>query len=144
MQIYANEHNGKFPVAAGATTSEEPLDELIPHYTVDTSIFICPASKDQSLPSGESIRKRKISYAYYMGRRAEDADAPLMSDSQVDTLPKVPGALAFSTNGLAPGNNHEARGGNFLFGDGHADFSPPQIPFAAGLTQGVVLLNPKP
>ena len=66
MEIFANDHGGKFPETAGARTSEEPLDALVPRYTSDTAVFICPASKDSALPSGESIRKRKISYAYYM------------------------------------------------------------------------------
>jgi prepilin-type N-terminal cleavage/methylation domain-containing protein/prepilin-type processing-associated H-X9-DG protein len=144
MQIYSNEHSGGFPSLPGAVSSEEPLDQLVPHYTVDTPVFICPASGDAPLPAGESIRQRRISYAYYMGRRSTDADAPLMSDRQVDTQPKQAGQAVFSTTGKPPGNNHDERGGNFLFTDGHVDFSPPQTPFAIGLTQGVVLLNPKP
>ena len=144
MQIYSNEHAGGFPMAPGVATSEIPLDELVPHYTVDTPVFICPASGDPPLPAGESIRQRKISYAYYMGRHATDAEAPLMSDRQTDTQPKQAGQIVFSTTVKRPGNNHEDRCGNFLFVDGHVDFTPPQVPFAIGLTQGVVLLNPKP
>ena len=144
MQIYANEHSTRFPVEPGAGTSEVPLDKLVPRYTVDTSLFTCPGSKDAPLPSGESIRNRKISYAYYMGRTIAEPDAPLMSDRQVDTEARAAGQIAFSTTGKAPGNNHQDRGGNFLFGDGRVEFSPPQVPFAIGLTQGIVLLNPKP
>jgi prepilin-type processing-associated H-X9-DG protein len=144
MQIYGNEQGGRFPAEPGARTAEEPLDKLVPRYTVDTSLFICPASKDAPLPSGESIRHRRISYAYYMGRMAAEPDAALMSDRQVDTQARGAGQIAFSTTGKAPGNNHGERGGNILFADGHVDFSAPQVPFALGLTQGVVLLNPKP
>ncbi len=144
MQIYAADFGSKFPIETGARTSEEPLDKLVPKYTVDTPVFICPASRDDALPAGESIRQRKISYAYYMGRTAAEADAPLMSDRQVDSLPKQTGQLVFSSTGKSPGNNHEQRGGNFLFVDGHVDFIPPQVPFVIGLTQGVTLLNPKP
>ena len=32
----------------------------------------------------------------------------------------------------------------FLFGDGHADLTPPQLAFSLVTTQGVMLLNPKP
>ena len=144
MTIYANEHNEKYPVVTGARSSEEPLDLLVPHYTVDTPVFICPGSKDAPIPPGESIRPLRISYAYYMGQRSSDTFVPLMSDRQVDTGPREAGQVAFSTTGKAPGNNHEKRGGNFLFSDGQVRFTPPQVPFALGLTQGLVLLNPKP
>src|SRR5579859_3549100 len=69
MEIYANEHGGTFPEVGGARSSEEALDVLVPKYTSDTSAFICPGSKDSALPSGEPLRGRKISYAYYMGRQ---------------------------------------------------------------------------
>jgi prepilin-type N-terminal cleavage/methylation domain-containing protein/prepilin-type processing-associated H-X9-DG protein len=143
MQIYANEHASKFPVIAGASTSEQPLDLLVPRYTADTSVFICPGSKDSTLPSGAPISKRTISYAYFMGRRAGDAQELLMSDRLVDPRPKTNGDCIFSVTGKPPGNNHGKAGGNFLFCDGHADASPPQAPFSIVLTQGVVLLNPR-
>src|SRR5205814_3491821 len=85
MEIYANDHAGKFPELAAARTAEEPLDMLVPHYTVDTSVFTCPGSGDPVLPAGESFLKNQISYAYYMGRRATDAREGLMSGRQVDT-----------------------------------------------------------
>src|SRR3954453_11929807 len=47
MEVYSKDNKDAFPVKAGAQTSEEPLDLLVPKYTVDTSIFICPGSKDQ-------------------------------------------------------------------------------------------------
>jgi prepilin-type processing-associated H-X9-DG protein len=142
MDVYANEHGTKFPDVAGARTAEQPLDALIPRYTVDTSVFICPGSKDAPLPAGESILKHKISYSYFQGHRAADGSAALMSDHQVDALPKTAGQIAFSDTGKPPGNNHYNFGGNFLFGDGHVDLSPPRLTFSLVLTQGVVLLNP--
>jgi prepilin-type processing-associated H-X9-DG protein len=144
MQIYANDFGGRLPANANAQTSEEPLGLLVPHYTVDTSIFICPGGKDSPLPSGISFTNRKISYAYYMGQRLGDAQQPLMSDQQVNVLPKRAGDPVFSADGKPPGNNHSKYGGNFLFGDGHADLTPPQLSFSLVTTQGVVLLNPKP
>jgi prepilin-type N-terminal cleavage/methylation domain-containing protein/prepilin-type processing-associated H-X9-DG protein len=143
MDIYATEHGGKYPVVTGARTSEEALDPLVPRYTADTSIFICPASKDSSLASGEPIAKRRISYAYYMGRRPGDAQEVLMTDRQVDALSKTNGQLMFSDSGKAPGNNHRKAGGSLLFCDGHAESSPVLAPFSIVLTQGIVLLNPK-
>ena len=142
MEIFANDHNGKFPDVPGARTSAEALDGLVPRYTVDTSVFICPASKAAALPAGEAIAKRKISYAYYMGRRRTDAAEALMSDAQVDTLAKSAGQPAFSTTGSAPGNNHALAGGNFLFTDGHTESTPARAPFSVVLPPGIVLLNP--
>jgi len=144
LQIYANDFSDRLPATTNAQTSEEPLSLLVPHYTVDTSIFICPGSKDAALPSGVSFANRKISYTYYLGQRLGDAQQPLMSDRQVNTEPKRTGDQVFSTNGKPPGNNHHKYGGNFLFGDGHAELTPPQLSFSLVTTQGVVLLNPKP
>ena len=141
LEIYATDHSGKFPDVPGSKTSEEALDGLIPRYTSDTSIFICPGSKDSDLPPGESIRKRKISYAYYMGRGSADK-AALMSDKQIDTDPKNQGEMVFSESGKPPGNNHHKYGGNFLFSDGRLESSEPRASFPLTLTQGVQLLNP--
>ena len=144
LQIYANDHAGRFPDGAGARTSEEALDVLVPRYTVDTPVFICPGSKDPPLPAGESFRQRKISYAFYAGRGSADTQAVLMSDRQVDAEAKEAGQFAFSNTGKPPGNNHDRFGGNFLFGDGRTESAPAQAPFSLVLTQGVRLLNPKP
>jgi prepilin-type processing-associated H-X9-DG protein len=144
LQIYANDFGGKLPEMTNATRSAEPLSLLVPRYTADTSIFICPGSKDSPLPSGVSFANRKISYAYYMGQRLGDAQQPLMSDWQVNTLPKKAGDLVFSATGKPPGNNHHKYGGNFLFCDGHVELTPPPLAFSLATNQGVVLLNPKP
>jgi len=144
LEIYANDHTGRFPESQGARTSEEALDGLVPRYTVDTAAFICPGSKDSSLPAGDSFRQRRISYAYYMGRTATNTQAVLMSDRQVDTRGKAAGEPVFSSTGKPPGNNHGKEGGNLLFVDGHAEAAPAQLPFPVELLQGVVLLNPKP
>jgi prepilin-type N-terminal cleavage/methylation domain-containing protein/prepilin-type processing-associated H-X9-DG protein len=144
MAIYANDHAGRFPELAGARTSEEALDALVPRYTVDTAVYSCPGSKDAPVPSGESLRKHRISYSYYMGCRATEPKQVLMSDEQVNTLAKAAGDLAFSSTGKPPGNNHGKLGGNFLFCDGHVEATTPGVPFALTLTNGVVLLNPTP
>jgi prepilin-type processing-associated H-X9-DG protein len=143
MEIYANDQAGKFPALAAARTAEEPLDLLVPRYTVDTDVFTCPGSPDPVLRAGDSLLKGKISYAYCMGRRAADPQEVLMSDRQVDTNSKTAGQNVFSSSGKPPGNNHSKHGGNFLFSDGHAEHSPVRAPFSIILTQGVVLLNPK-
>lgn len=142
MEIYANEHGGKFPEAPAARTSGEVLDLLVPKYTSDTSPFVCPGSKDPELPAGESIRSRTISYAYYMGRYLTNGQQVLMSDRQVDTGPKAAGQALFSTTGKGPGSNHRKFGGNLLFDDGHCEMSPALAPFDLALTNGERLLNP--
>ena len=147
MQIYANDFGGKLPQNTNAQTSEAVLDLLVPKYSADTSIFICPGGRDSQIPSGEPLAKHKISYAYYMGNQlpTNENATPfvLMSDRQINTEPKRAGEIVFSENGKPPGNNHHKYGGNFLFSDGSVQASGPQLPFSLAFTQGVVLLNPK-
>jgi prepilin-type N-terminal cleavage/methylation domain-containing protein/prepilin-type processing-associated H-X9-DG protein len=140
MEMYANDCAGKYPAAGGARVSAEALTLLVPRYTVDTAVFICPGSKDPSLPQGEPLKQHTISYAYYMGRHPTDGLA-LASDRQVDTNAKAAGQTVFSTTGKPPGNNH-GKGGNFLFCDGHMEETASSAPFALGLGDGAVLLNP--
>ena len=139
LQIYSNDSGGRFPVVTGAQTSEEAFAPLVPRYTSDTAVFLCPASKDSV--AGESLLKSRISYAYYMGLSATNGHA-LVSDQQVDTRAKVAGQDAFSTTGKPPGANHGKSGGNFLFCDGHVESSPAEPPFALDLGPGVKLVNP--
>ena len=144
LQIYSNESNGRFPVVTNATSSEDPLDMLVPRYCADTAVFVCPGSKDSALPAGESLRKGRISYAYYMGRTAADGERVLASDKQVDTQAKQTGDKVFSANGKSPGNNHHKYGGTFLFCDGGMKSSPSAASIALPLATNVMLLNPKP
>jgi prepilin-type processing-associated H-X9-DG protein len=142
LDIFAADHEGKFPVVTNAQTSAEALAGLSPLYTVDTTVFICPGSGDAPLASGESFAKKKISYAYFMGRARRMTREILMSDRLVDALPKTTGQIAFSTTGKPPGNNHGKAGGNFLFTDGHTETTPAMIPFSLVIPPDVVLLNP--
>lgn len=144
LQIYANDYKGTLPYNTNAATSEPVLDELVPKYTSDTSIFICPGGRDPEIPSGEPLRKHKISYAYFMGRRLDAPQSPLMSDRQINAEPKRAGELVFSADGKPPGNNHHKFGGNFLLCDGSVEFCPAQLTFSLAGTPGIVLLNPKP
>lgn len=148
LQIYANDFGGQLPLNTNAVTSEAVLNDLVPRYTADTTIFICPGGRDTAIPSGEPLAKFKISYAYFMGRRLQSSpDGPqtiLMSDRQVDTEPKRAGEYVFSRNGKSPGNNHHKYGGNFLMSDGSVQASGPQLTFSLAVPPGVVLLNPKP
>jgi prepilin-type N-terminal cleavage/methylation domain-containing protein len=118
MQIYANDF-GVYPRATNAQTSEQVLNALVPRYTTDTSIFICPGGRDSTIPSGAPLTQHKISYAYYMGRDTNSASGDfLMSDRQINTQSKNVGDQVFSQNGKSPGNNHHKYGGNVLFCDG--------------------------
>lgn len=144
MQIYANDFKGALPQNTNAVTSEQVLDDLVPKYTADTSIFICPGGRDSQIPSGEPLRNHTISYAYFMGRRLDSPQNPLMSDRQINAEPKRAGELVFSPDGKPPGNNHHKYGGNFLMCDGSVQFSGPQLTFSLAGTPGIVLLNPKP
>src|SRR4051812_27254075 len=95
LEIFANEHSGRFPDKPGAKNSAEALDALVPKYTADTSLFICPATSDGPLPGGESIAHRRISYAYYMGRKSGSAEEALVTDRQVDAKSKAPNQQVF-------------------------------------------------
>jgi prepilin-type processing-associated H-X9-DG protein len=143
LEIFANEHDGAFPMQTNAVTSEMALAQLVPKYTAATEPFICPGSKDKAIPEGEPFEKRRISYAYYMGQRAESSAELLMTDQQINDLPKIKGQPVFSTNGKRPGNNHHRYGGNLLYCDGHAEKISAIAPFSLIATQGVVLLNPR-
>jgi len=144
MQIYANDHTVLYPVTTNALTSEDALAPLVPRYTSDTAIFICPATGESSLPVGKSFRDWKISYAYYQGRRARDTDQVLLSDAQIDTSSKGPGSTVFSSTGRGPGNNHGKGGGNLMRGDGGVTSTTGLAPFSLTVNPPVVLLNPKP
>jgi type II secretory pathway pseudopilin PulG len=143
LQIYSNDF-GKYPQNTNAQTSEDVLNVLVPRYSVDTSIFICPGGRDSDIPAGAPISRYKISYAYYMGRDTNDTSSFLMSDRQINTLSKNAGDQVFSLDGKSPGNNHHKYGGNVLFSDGSVQATPPIAAFSLAFSNGIVLLNPKP
>jgi prepilin-type N-terminal cleavage/methylation domain-containing protein/prepilin-type processing-associated H-X9-DG protein len=144
MEIYAHDNSEKFPVVTNALTSEDALAALVPHYTSDTSVFICPATGSSQLPVGKSFRDWKISYAYYMGRRETDSGSVLVTDAQINTFSKNMSATVFSNDGKPPGNNHGKGGGNFLMCDGGVLSSTGNAPVSLFISSPVVLLNPKP
>ena len=144
LQIYANDFHGVLPSKTNAATSEEVLGALVPKYSADTSIFICPGGRDKAIPSGVPLEQLKISYAYYLGRRLDESQKVLLSDRQIDTEPKRAGEMVFSANGKPPGNNHHKYGGNFLMADGSVTASGAQLAISLASAPGVVLLNPKP
>jgi prepilin-type processing-associated H-X9-DG protein len=145
LKTYSVDNDGKFPLLAGAQTSEPVLSQLVPRSTTRTEFFICPGSRDKDLPPAQPFARRTISYAYYMGHTAaEGADQPLASDSQVDTNAKFTGQLVFSPDGKRPGNNHNKYGGNIMFCDGSVRSTPARAAFDLTNAPNIVLLNPNP
>lgn len=134
LSLYANEHDGAYPHLAAAGDSGAALALLVPRYSSDTSLFVCPATGNHG--------GKKFDYAYATGHRKDDGgDTLLLSDAQVDAAPKVRGAQVFSDTGTGPGANHGKAGGNLLFADGRVEtigtFTPRDLPVPA-------LLNPAP
>ena len=144
LKTYAADNNGAYPIVTNAPSSEAPLSLLVPRYTAVTEIFICPGSHHPMLPEAASFAKRKISYAFWMGRTGGDgANNALMADALVDTKPKLAGQPLFSSDGKRPGNNHRRGGGNILFCDGQVQQSPTKASVMLDIPPGVFLLNPK-
>lgn len=144
LKTYSLDGKG-FPDLPSAKTSEAVLSLLIPKYTTGTEFFICPGTKDAALPEAEPFANRRISYAYYQGQKSDsEASAPLLTDRQVNTRPKVVGDPLFSEDGRAPGNNHNKFGGNILFCDGNVQASEMRSAFALTNAPNVTQLNPKP
>jgi prepilin-type N-terminal cleavage/methylation domain-containing protein len=142
LGFYRNDH-GAYPFLAEAQTSAEPLSLLLPKGTTDTEIFICPASGDRPLPESEPFGKDRISYDYYMGRSTNSQPQDIiLSDWQVDTLPKKKGTLLFSLDGKRPGNNHHDAGGNLLSCGGAIVFSAPKADQDLLFPSTVRLLGP--
>ncbi len=142
LDFYRND-NGAYPFLPDARTSAQPLSLLVPKGTTDTAIFICPGSGDKPPPESEPFGKHRISYDYYMGRAADgDPQDILLSDWQVDAVPKKRGHLVFSPDGGKPGNNHDAAGGNFLSRGGAVVFSPPKANRDLVFPSTVRLLEP--
>jgi type II secretory pathway pseudopilin PulG len=142
LGFYGND-NGAYPILAEAQTSAGPLSLLVPKGTTDTQIFICPASGNKPLPESEPFGNSRISYDYYMGRPTNSNPQDiLLSDWQVDSLPKKKGSLLFSPDGTKPGNNHEADGGNLLTCGGAIVFSAPKAGQDLLFPSSVRLLGP--
>lgn len=142
--IYATDNKGNYPYIKTAETSEEPLSLLIPRCTTLTEMFICPGSGDRALPEGESFARRRISYAYYMGRtNKEGPDEVILTDRQVDTTSKRMGQQIFSNNGQKPGANHTKYGGCYITLGGESGGTRPMADRDFLFGTNVTLLNPR-
>jgi prepilin-type N-terminal cleavage/methylation domain-containing protein/prepilin-type processing-associated H-X9-DG protein len=82
MVLYANEHDGAFPNAPGARSSDEAFALLVPKCTSDPSVFAC------------AVSEKKEHYSYVMGLTREDS-GPLAADSAA-AHGKGPGNVLFT------------------------------------------------
>ena len=147
LKTFSIDHNNNYPLLTNAMTSEPVLSLLIPRCTTGTEYFICPGGNDPALPAALPFTNanQRISYAYYMGHTAADgADQPLLSDRQIDTLPKGVGSPLFSRDGKRPGNNHYSYGGNVLFCDGYIQRNGRRADTNMPIGTNITLLNPLP
>jgi len=133
FSLYANEHDGAFPAADGARSSDDVLATLVPKYASDRSLFTCPATGH----SGE-----RVDFACVTGLRKDGAASLLASDAQVNSAPKPRGAKVFADTEGAQGSNHGGAGGNLLFTDGHVETIGTEAPRDISLPRGAKLLNP--
>jgi prepilin-type N-terminal cleavage/methylation domain-containing protein len=145
LNFYAADNHGAFPMLKEAANSSGPLSLLVPRGTTETAIFLCPGSRDKALPEGESFAQRRISYAYYMGRSTNNSAAEvILSDWQVNDLPKTQGRPLFSSDGKKPANNHGKDGGNLLLVNGEVIGCGTNAPRDLPVPPGITLLNPMP
>lgn len=137
LSLYANEHDGAYPENAPARSADEALALLVPKYSADTALFICPAT-------GKPGSSSRMDYAYVMGLRKDSGGEPLLlSDAQVNDDPKAVGARIFSDTESGPGSNHGKAGGNLIFADGHVETIGSVAPRDLSLPVGAKLMNPK-
>ena len=133
LALYANEHDGAFPVAEGARNSDEAFAPLVPKYSSDRSFFSCPAT-------GHSGGRND--FACVTGLRKNSPTALLASDVQVNAEPKLQGMKVFADAEGTRGGNHGKAGGNLLFTDGHVETIGAAAPRDFSLPPGAKLLNP--
>ena len=122
--MYANENSELFPsdtAYAGASPAMRGLNLLYDTYISDKRVFNCPSDTQVDAQSNagmspftanDSFDKDECSYGYDRAHtQADDADVALVADRP----PATPSATANTTN-------HNARGQNIVYVDGHVEF----------------------
>ncbi|MGR3303552.1 MAG: type II secretion system protein [Candidatus Scalindua sp.] len=120
--MYANENNESFPSStAGSNTAMASLNLLYDTYISDNKVFNCPsdttvtaatnAGMSVSTSGGsESFGKDECSYGYdWLHTQADDADVAIAADRPPSDTTKS-------------SDNHNARGQNVVYVDGHVEF----------------------
>jgi prepilin-type processing-associated H-X9-DG protein len=120
LMLYANEHDGVFPVSRGAESSGDALGLLVPAYSADDSIFGCEGG----------------GYSYVMGLKRGERGM-LVADRFGREGSNVRGEAAFHERG-----NHDRHGGNVLHADGHVEQLGMAVPLTVRVPAHAVLLNP--
>ena len=69
--------------------------------------------------------------------------APLLSDRQINDLPKKIGEQVFSPDGKTAGANHTKYGGNVAFINGEVKKSPQRAEFDLSFPKNIILLEPR-
>jgi prepilin-type N-terminal cleavage/methylation domain-containing protein/prepilin-type processing-associated H-X9-DG protein len=124
--MYANENSESFPSStAGSNTAMASLNMLYDTYVSDNKVFNCPsdttvtaatnATMSVSTSGGsEAFDQNECSYGYdRLHTQADDADVAIAADRPPPGTP--PSATASS-------ENHNARGQNVVYVDGHVEF----------------------
>ena len=122
--MYANENSELFPsdtAYAGASPAMRGLNLLYDTYISDNRVFNCPSDTQVDAQSNAGMSpftanlafdKDECSYGYDRAHtQADDADVALVADRP----PATPSATANTTN-------HNARGQNIVYVDGHVEF----------------------
>ncbi len=124
--MYANENNEDFPsdtAYSGGSPAMRGLNILYDTYISDNKVFNCPSDATvtsatnagmsvSTIGGTEAFTSTQCSYGYDRAhRQADDADVALAADRP----PATPSATANSAN-------HNARGQNIVFVDGHVEF----------------------
>jgi len=95
---------------------------LVPRYA-DTGIFIC--RRQRFIPAGgELFRKRRISYAYYMGWQLTNTAGALSRTGRWTAGPGTRVILCFPSRANRRETITTKYGGNFLFCDGRIESTP--------------------
>ena len=147
LQIYAEEHNGKYPpghLKKGKDFNKDDLSPLFPGYIDDLNVFMCPAAKvrvpkDQWVSKEEHLTRSRtndeIGIDYEYRGRQEPYDEALEwgempSWKRADEAPTTYVLIYDNDNrgpdpqAIDPEDNHGAAGGNKLFSDGSVRWYP--------------------
>jgi len=122
--MYANENSETFPSSTATNPAMASLNLLYDTYISDNKVFNCPSdtSVTAALNAGmsvstsggtEAFTQTQCSYGYDRSHtQADDADVALLAD-------RPPAGTPDSTTSSA---NHNGRGQNVVYVDGHAEF----------------------